>query len=542
MDVLTSQLQKLVAEYAFNPGSLSWNELAHIRRDSLNKQKMLEQSLIQDSLFQAQNLDNLVDFIWSTYIIGRCRDRPRACPCVRRAEGVIDMVLMQTSNFDMFIPWYRKVKSFVRRPGHKSRKLCHVLSLMRLRRRSTAKRGNSKLSKSVRVKTFVNLASSEFFSAVLMLNRIQNPFGIPSGNPTGELRDSTVHMSPQSVLHCLYQTWNLSRFIGEIIDIAAKKGYVNVLKFLHGVGLTAEHIRADNNNAFCQAAERGRVDVLRFFYSIGLDANDARSNSNYALERAARNGHETVLDFLLEIGLHLGDASRGAVREAAANGHVNVLKCFYYKWGMTSGDGRNHHALIEAASAGHASVLSFMHRAWRLDRYDFRYCENCALVFAAKNGHVNVLEFLHRVIALTAKDARSHNNEALREAAKNGHAAVLEFLHSRWGLNADDARSDNNAALRYAAKNGHVNVLQVLHRGWGLNAGDARCNDNEALCEAAENGHVNVLDFMYREWGLTREDARSRLYSAYFHAEENGHVDVLEFLERTWKIGNPCLY
>ena len=56
--------------------------------------------------------------------------------------------------------------------------------------------------------------------------------------------------------------------------------------------------RADNNLALRWAALNGHVEVLRFLKNeFELTAEDARANDNDALKLAARNRHIKVIEF-----------------------------------------------------------------------------------------------------------------------------------------------------------------------------------------------------------------------------------------------------
>ena len=63
-------------------------------------------------------------------------------------------------------------------------------------------------------------------------------------------------------------------------------------------GLTANDARTEDNDALKMAAYNGHVEVLRFLKNeFGLTAEDARTNNNEALRNAYRNGHIKVVEF-----------------------------------------------------------------------------------------------------------------------------------------------------------------------------------------------------------------------------------------------------
>ena len=81
------------------------------------------------------------------------------------------------------------------------------------------------------------------------------------------------------------------------------------------------------------------MEVLEFFENCGLTADDARDNYNSALRWAAKNGHLKVLRFLKdEFELTADDArtnNNEALRNAYRNGHIKVVEFFEKEWGLT---------------------------------------------------------------------------------------------------------------------------------------------------------------------------------------------------------------
>ena len=198
-----------------------------------------------------------------------------------------------------------------------------------------------------------------------------------------------------------------------------------------------------------------------------------------------------------------------ALRCAARNGHLEVLKWLHETFGLTDVDARaeENYALRLSARNGHLEVLKWMHETFGLTDMDARAEGNYALRVAAENGRLEVLKWMYETFGLTDMDARAEGNYALRVAAENGRLEVLKWLHGTFELTDEDARAYN--ALRYAAENGRLEVLKWLVETFGLIADDARANNNDSLIYAAENGHLEVLKFLFEKFKLTADDARS---------------------------------
>ena len=134
------------------------------------------------------------------------------------------------------------------------------------------------------------------------------------------------------------------------------------------------------------AAKKGHLDVLKFLVDrFELTADDARDDNNAALGGAA------------------------------SNGHLDVLKLLVDRFELTADDARaDNNAMLRAASNGHLDVLKFLVDRFELTADDARAEDNYALEGAAGNGHLDVLKWLVETFDLTADDARADNNYALR--------------------------------------------------------------------------------------------------------------------------------
>ena len=141
---------------------------------------------------------------------------------------------------------------------------------------------------------------------------------------------------------------------------------------------------------------------------------------------------------------------------AAELGDMTLLNLLKKETLINDARANNNYALRWAARNGHVDVLRFLKDNFDLTDEDARTWNNYALRMAAYNGHLVVLCFLKNDFGLTADDARADDKDALRLAAEYGHVEVLRVLNNEFGLTADDARADNNWALKKAAGNGHV--------------------------------------------------------------------------------------
>lgn len=94
----------------------------------------------------------------------------------------------------------------------------------------------------------------------------------------------------------LYNTKLLITTLCKKIQIAANKGHLNVIIWLHKCGAD---LTADDNYAIQIAAGNGHLDVVIWLHKHGADLT---ARNNYAIQRAAYYGHSKVVQYLLENG------------------------------------------------------------------------------------------------------------------------------------------------------------------------------------------------------------------------------------------------
>lgn len=157
-----------------------------------------------------------------------------------------------------------------------------------------------------------------------------------------------------------------------------------------------------------------------------------------------------------------------AVKLSILLGDLELLKENIRRFGLTAEDIRsnNNFALRQAARNGHVNILRFLKDEFGLTAEDARDDNNDAIELASQNGHVDVLRFLKEEFGLTVKDARANNNYALLYAAGKGHLEVLRFLKEEFGLTVEDARVVDKY-IRRTNKYG-TRALDFLREEFGL--------------------------------------------------------------------------
>ncbi|RLN95524.1 hypothetical protein BBJ28_00021025 [Nothophytophthora sp. Chile5] len=309
----------------------------------------------------------------------------------------------------------------------------------------------------------------------------------------------------------------------ETIDAAVYNDLAHVLR-VYGTS------RRWTVKAMDGAAAKGRLDLVRW-----LHETRSEGCSKAAMDGAAANGHLTVMRWLHE---HRTEGcSPDAMNSAAANGHLEVTKWLKrrYQW---SSD-----ALTAAAKSGADEVVTWFLDACDETRFRFRpalleaaanghvkvvrlLLEECcsddistALDLAAADGHIDVVEVL-----LTEKPRASCTGEGSDRKTDQRDGYQITY-----GLEAVAASGDvritqlmlkeccdvtyMGRGLKKAAVNGHVEVVKLL-LGRSCRPTDVEC----ALKEAVARGNTEVTralmprspDSMYKRSLVAKMTARSR--------------------------------
>lgn len=101
------------------------------------------------------------------------------------------------------------------------------------------------------------------------------------------------------------------------MDLAAGKGYLEIVKWLH------EHrTEGCNSSAMDSAASDGNLEVVKF-----LHQNRSEGCTSAAMENVVQNGHLHVVQWLYDNWSE--DVSAEILDIAAVSGHLNVVKWLY---------------------------------------------------------------------------------------------------------------------------------------------------------------------------------------------------------------------
>lgn len=120
------------------------------------------------------------------------------------------------------------------------------------------------------------------------------------------------------LLHKNVTGW--SHYPGEIsaIDVAAKKGYLEIVKFLD-----QNNIYICTVDAMNWAAENGHLEIVKY-----LHENRNEGCNTWAMDSAARNGHLHIIKYLHKNRTE--GCTQQAIIGAFKNGHIEIVKWLHY--------------------------------------------------------------------------------------------------------------------------------------------------------------------------------------------------------------------
>jgi ankyrin repeat protein len=269
---------------------------------------------------------------------------------------------------------------------------------------------------------------------------------------------------------------------------AARRGHLEMVKWLHSnrsEGCTAEAMDA--------AASNGHLDVVKFLHSHRDEGCTTK-----AMDDASGSGHLDVIEWL-HANREEG-CTEDAIHSAVENGHLEVVKWHFSNRGMNSlwcqldvaasfgqlamvqflhevdnDDGPElctTFAMNEAAANGHLEVVKWL--------YENRSegCTAVALSNAATSGHHEVAKWL---IAHTYK---GYHACAFNDSAAKGDLAMLELLHA----NIEETYEDDGLGDEIGIPQGGFQNWEDDPWNWG-EVGDA------FECAIVEN-HIEVLEWL----------------------------------------------
>lgn len=239
---------------------------------------------------------------------------------------------------------------------------------------------------------------------------------------------------------------NIQHNIVNIINIASKEGYIDVLNRLktHNVKLMYNecainhassngHIKILNwwkdqvgfklkytNLAINNASSKGQISVLNWWINSGLKLK----YDKWAIIGASFYGNVEVLEWWLEANKrgHKFKYNQAAITLASRNGQLDVLcwwkkickgGCIPFKYDCWAG--------IEAATYGRLDILDW----WLLSGYEMKY-DKRAIIGCCSNGHISVLDWFVEHLGIEFVKS-CYSTSIITAAKKDNYLCVIKW-------------------------------------------------------------------------------------------------------------------
>ena len=107
---------------------------------------------------------------------------------------------------------------------------------------------------------------------------------------------------------------------GDMLFIAARNGYLDIVKYLIEHGITT----CSKNDALQDSSANGHLDIVKYLVEQG---SDIHALDDYPLRWASHNGHFDIVLYLIEQGADIHTRNDCALRWASEYGYFDIVKC-----------------------------------------------------------------------------------------------------------------------------------------------------------------------------------------------------------------------
>ena len=224
-----------------------------------------------------------------------------------------------------------------------------------------------------------------------------------------------------------------------------------------------------------------------------------------------------------------------AMRAAAANNHVHLLKALAADYSLDAPDEEGCTPLMAAAMNGAGKALRLL-LGLGADWRQVNATGSTAMELATLHRQAEAAALLQAWLCQhgTGEEVLRLRTEELRAAAAAGEAQQVRALLSL-GAAPDGADSDLCTALRLSAEYNRLEVVEILASAGASVDGAAGCEDTPLMAAAAD-GHTQVASALLRlgaDWRAANDDGQT----AFALAKDHGQTETARLLE-TWALAH----
>ena len=283
------------------------------------------------------------------------------------------------------------------------------------------------------------------------------------------------------------------------IQAAAYRGFTNVVRLLINAKADLENHGGIFGNALRAAVSQDHYQIVQLLLESGQSPKEGINSFSIRgslLTDAAREGNMEMCELLLRFGANLFHRDlkahpAGALDNAVANGHVNVVKLLLRR----------------------ASLLKFKNKR---EESDWALSIKISLEQAKRSGNDEMFSLL-----LTA---RRDNSDAFHLAAQMKSGEYAQHLLEE-GFELDHQLP---TSLEYAALGGHLELVRALIEQGANPLGQPY--SGSTLSAAARGGNLEIVRLMVVDFKAPINVGRHFPLCPLGQAAESGHLEVLKFL------------
>ena len=312
--------------------------------------------------------------------------------------------------------------------------------------------------------------------------------------------NSAVHIAAALGLHDVIKdlTMNNAQSLeySTAVQIAASKGYTDIVQFFIEKGVDVNIQGGYYGNALQAASFNGEADVVKLLLDMGADINAQGGRYGNAMQAASFNGQTQIVGLLLDKGADINAQSGhygNAIQAASFNGQTETVKLLLAMGANINVEGGYYNNAMQAASFnGQTEVVKLLlDNGIDIDAQAGYYGN--ALQAASFNGQVEIVRLLlDKGADINAQCG--HYGNAMQAASFNGQTHIVKLLLDKGAdMNAHGGRYDH--AMQAASFKGQDEVVKLfLDRGADVNGQGGHFGN--AMQAASFNGQTHIVKLL----------------------------------------------
>ncbi|KAF8343377.1 ankyrin repeat-containing domain protein [Amanita rubescens] len=316
---------------------------------------------------------------------------------------------------------------------------------------------------------------------------------------------------------------------GNVLQAAIAGGHLEIIRLLLDKGANVNAPGREYGNALQAASHHGDVEIVMLLLDKGADVNAKGGLYDNALQAASHDGHAKIFRLLLDKGADVnaqGGAYGNALQAASHMGEAGIVRLLLDKGADVNAKGGKYGNALQAASHnGHADIVRLLVNKGADVNVPHGLYDN-ALCTASYDGHVEIVMLLLDKGADVNAQSGEYAN-ALQAASSNGYGEIVRLLLDKGaGVNAQGGFYGN--ALQAASSKGYGEIIRLLvNKGADVNA-PGGFYDN-ALYTASSKGYGEIV-MLLLDKGADVNAPGGKYGYALQAASHNGHTEIVRLL------------